>query len=86
MKISTKQNKTLSNNIFLDIIKHMLKMFLVQAHDGPQSGPRHRHLLLPPLQGAAAHTQGDQVSSSPRAVHYYIVTNIEMSCSVFNVV
>ena len=45
-------------------------MFLVQADDGPQPGPRHRHLLLPPLQGAAAHPQGDQVGSSPRAVHY----------------
>ena len=49
-------------------------MLLVKAHDGPQPGPgvgpRHGHLLLPALQGAAAHTQGDQVGSLPNAGHY----------------
>ena len=66
-------------------------MLLVQADDGPQPGPRvgprHGHLLLPALKGAAAHTQGDQVGSSPRAGHYEtLVTNIEMSFTVFDAV
>ena len=50
-------------------------MLLVQADDGPQPwprvGPQHRHLLLSALQGAAAHTQGDQVGSVPTAGHYH---------------
>ena len=70
-------------------------MLLVQADDGPQPGPcvgpRHRHFLLPSLQGAAAHTQGDQVGSLPDLdlgiiSDETLVTNIEISFSVFDVV
>ena len=74
MKISTKQYKTFSKKHFHGYYNLTDAMLLVQADDGPQPGPcvgpRHRHLLLPALQGAAAHTQGDQVGSVPRAEHY----------------